>query len=400
MNELISVGLILLLALLAGHIVKYLRVPEVTGYLLTGVALGPAALGWISDSNLAALGILSDVALGLILFSIGTVFELEKFRRIGGKLAIVTACEAVLSCALVCGALLVAGQPWPMASLLGVMAVETAAASTLMVLRECNANGPLTEMLTGVLALDNLLCLFLFNILITVVQFSGAATGGAEALLPSIFGIAWQFLGAMALGYLIGYILAAWSMRVVEHGEQLILLAGCVLLCVGAAKWLGVSALVANLTIGATVVNLSYRSRRLFESLAQTDPPLYAIFFVLAGASLDPSKLMSLGVAGMVYVAGRLVGKFLGGTIGARWSGLEPVTRRWLPRSLLPQAGLAVGLTLTLGQRLPELAPSVTVVVLSAVIIFEIVGPFAVRWSIIRSGEAHADSTPAESVFS
>ena len=111
MNELVSVGMILLLALLAGHVVKVLRIPEVTGYLLAGVALGPSLLGWISDSNLQALGILSDVALGLILFSIGTVFELQQFRRIGRKLAMITVCEASLTAVMVGGALLAAGQP-------------------------------------------------------------------------------------------------------------------------------------------------------------------------------------------------------------------------------------------------------------------------------------------------
>ncbi len=389
MNELVSVGVILLLALLAGHVVKLLRIPEVTGYLLLGVALGPRLLGWVSDSNLAALGVLSDVALGLILFSIGTVFELDQFRRLGRKLGTVTLCEALLTCCLVTAALLVVGQPWQIAMVLGVMAIETAAASTLMVIREANASGPLTQMLTGVFALDNLVCLLLFNIVITVVQFSGKGAGG-ETFGSSVFRIAWQFLGAMALGYLIGWVLSAWSLRVVEHGEQLILLAGCVLLCVGAAKWLEVSALVANLTIGATVVNLSHRSRKLFESLSQTDPPLYAIFFVLAGANLDASKLMSLGLAGVVYVMGRLIGKVGGTTIGTRLAGLGPVERKWLPRSMLAQAGLAVGLALTLSERLPELAPVITTVVLSAVIIFEIFGPLAVRWSLIGSGESQA----------
>jgi Kef-type K+ transport system membrane component KefB len=400
MNELVSVGVILLLALLAGHVVKLLRMPEVTGYLLLGVALGPRLLGWVSDSNLAALGVLSDVALGLILFSIGTVFELDQFRRIGRKLGTVTLCEALLTCGLVTSALLIAGQPWPIAAVLGVMAIETAAASTLMVIREANASGPVTQMLTGVFALDNLVCLLLFNIMITVVQFSGKGGAGGETFGSSVFRIAWQFLGAMALGYLIGWVLSAWSLRVVEHGEQLILLAGCVLLCVGAAKWLEVSALVANLTIGATVVNLSHRSRKLFESLSQTDPPLYAIFFVLAGANLDASKLMALGLAGAVYVLGRLFGKVGGTMIGTRLAGLSPVEQKWLPRSMLAQAGLAVGLTLTLSDRLPELAPAITAIVLSAVIIFEILGPFAVRWSLLRSGESHERVEVAPGILS
>lgn len=399
MNELISVGLILLLALVAGHLVKFLRVPEVTGYLLMGIVLGPSVLGWVSDRNLAALEVLSEVALGLILFSIGTIFEVGQFRRIGRKLAVVTASESVLTCAVVTGGLLLAGVPLPVAAVLGVMAIETAAASTLMVLRECNAQGPVTEMLTGLFALDNLVCLFLFNIVVTVVQFT-AGGAGVESIGSSVLHVGWQFAGAMALGYLIGFLLSAWSTRVVEHGEQLILLAGCVLLCVGASKWLSVSALVANLTIGATVVNLSERSRRLFESLSKTDPPLYAIFFVLAGANLDASRLRTIGLAGAAYVGGRLIGKVFGTALGGKFAGLSPMQRKWLPRGMLAQAGLAVGLTLTLGRRLPALAPAITTTVLSAVIIFEIIGPLAVRWSVLQSGEAHPEVEPADHVLS
>src|SRR5277367_3737689 len=198
MNELISVGVILLLALLAGRIVKFLRVPEVTGYLLAGVALGPSVLGWVNEANLNALGVLSEVALGLILFSIGTVFEIRQFRRIGKRLALITLCEAGLSSGLVFGTLLLTGQPFQVALLLGIISIETAAASTLMVLRECNAEGPLTNTLTGVFALDNLLCLFLFNVALIAFEYTRGAGLTLSAIGGSLFQLAWQFLGAMA----------------------------------------------------------------------------------------------------------------------------------------------------------------------------------------------------------
>ena len=151
MNELSSLGLILLLALMAGHLVKYIRVPEVTGYLLAGVALGPSVLGWVSHENLTALEIFSEVALGLILFSIGSVFEFGLIRRIGRNVLLLTLIESLLACATVIAVMLLGGQEWQVALLLGVIAMETAAASTLMVMRECNAEGPVTETLTGIL---------------------------------------------------------------------------------------------------------------------------------------------------------------------------------------------------------------------------------------------------------
>ena len=376
MNEIGSLGVILLLALLAGHIVKWLRVPEVTGYLLAGVALGPSVLGWVTSDNLSALHALSEVALGLILFSIGTVFEFTSFRRLGRQLATITLIEAAVTAALVSAGLWFVGQPLPVALLLGALAIETAAASTLMVLRECNAKGPLTDVLTGVFALDNVLCLICVNIIITGVQFQLHAGGTAgEVLYKTVVPFVWQIIGSVALGYMVGFLLAAWSGRVVEHGEQLILLAGCVLLCVGLSSVLHVSAMVTNLTVGATVINLSERSRRFLESLSKTDPPLYAIFFVLAGAELNLSLLRTLGLTGSIYIAARLIGKIVGARMGAAVAASPRQIQNALPFSMCAQAGLAIGLMLTIQRRLPDLAPSVTAVVLAAVIVFEIIGP-------------------------
>ncbi len=313
MNELTSLGIILLLALAAGHLVKWIRVPEVTGYLVAGIALGPSAMGWISTDNLAALDVLSEVALGLILFSVGTVFEFSRFERIGRRLSRLVACEATLTAVIVTVGLIAAGQPWQVALVLGAIAIETAAASTLMVLREYNAQGPVTELLTGLFAMDNLLCLIVFSASVVVIQLSSAA---GATLYELLYPLVWQIVGSAALGYIVGFLLSLWSPRVSEHGENLILLAGCVLLGVGAAKALGLSPMVTNLAVGATLVNLSEHSRRLFQSLSQTDPPLYAIFFVLAGAELDLGLLKSIGISGAVFILARLSGKFAGVTLG------------------------------------------------------------------------------------
>jgi Kef-type K+ transport system membrane component KefB len=393
MNDIGSLGVILLLALLAGHIVKWLRIPEVTGYLLAGVALGPSVLGWVGPDNLSALHALSEVALGLILFSIGTVFEFGHFRRLGRQLATITFIESGVVAIAVTTGLLSVGQSWPVALLLGGLAIETAAASTLMVLRETNARGQVTEVLTGVFALDNLLCLLTVNVILAGVQFHSQGGGWSpHALYQLIVPFVWQIAGAVALGYVIGFLLAAWSGKVVEHGEQLILLAGCVLFCVGVSSLLHVSAMITNLTVGATLVNLSERSRHFLDSLSKTDPPLYAIFFVLAGADLNLALLPMLGVPGAVYIGGRLLGKVAGARAGAVIAKADASIRRGLPTALCAQAGLAIGLTLTIQRRAPHLAPSVTAVVLAAVIVFEIIGPFAVRWTILRAGEAHAET--------
>ena len=213
----------------------------------------------------------------------------------------------------------------------------------------------------------------------------------AAALYQTVFPLVWQIVGAAALGFLIGLLLAGWASRVVEHGETLILLVGSVLLCVGLSKFLEVSPLIASLSVGATMVNLSDKGRDLFKALGRTDPPLYAIFFVIAGADLNIGLLRSLGWVGGVYVLIRAVTKWVGATFAIRQAGATRQTSRFLGLAMFAQAGLAIGLVLVTQQRFPELAPSVTAIVLSAVAIFEIAGPLSTRFALIRSGEAQPE---------
>jgi Kef-type K+ transport system membrane component KefB len=389
-NGLAALGTILLVALLAGHVVKFLRIPEVTGYILAGVLLGPTGAHLITHEILDSLEVFSEVALGLILFAIGSVFELGRFRRIGRQVAILTATESLLAAVLVGGGALAVGQPLVIALLLGIIAMETAAASTLMVMRECNSDGPLTETLSGLIALNNIFCLTGFLALAAALDLHrqvGAQGLGWEVIYRSIYPLVWQLTGSIALGFLLGLLIAMWGTRVTEQGEMLILLIGGLLLAVGASQLLELSPLLATLAVGATMVNLSPESRRVFDALGQTDPPLYAIFFVIAGADLNLGLLPSLGALGAVYVLGRAGGKLLGAVVASRRTSQAPVVRRYLGYAMLSQAGLAVGLLLTVNRRFPDIAPVVTTVVLAGVTIFELIGPLGARYALVRANE-------------
>ena len=401
MNELSSLGLILLLALLAGNLVKVIRIPEVTGYILAGVALGPSVLGWVSHDNLQALEVLSEVALGLILFSIGSIFEFKRFRRIGDRIVRLTLIESALAAALVVAAVLVLGEGWRTALLLGAIAIATAPASTLMVVRECNGQGPLSEALLGIIAVNNIICIIAYLSCAAVINL--VSHWGDTAVWVSLyragFPLVWQLVGSAALGFLVGLMLAGWSTQVTETGEMLILLAGSILLCVGAARIFDLSALVASLAVGATMVNLSRRSRRLFKTLEGTDPPFYAIFFVIAGADLNLQLVSSMGALGFAYLAARALGKFIGAGIGARRLKMEPQVQRFLGFGLMAQAGLAVGLTITVGRQFPEYYPAISTVILSSVALYEMFGPISAKFAIVQSGEARVEGGAAQSIW-
>jgi Kef-type K+ transport system membrane component KefB len=390
MNELSSLGLILLLALGAGHLVKFARVPEVSGYIVAGIVLGPSVLGWVSQQNLTALEILSEVALGLILFSVGTVFELSRFRRVGRQVLLLTLIESALAATIVSVGMLVLGQPWKTALLLGAIAVATAPASTLMVVRENDSAGPLTDSLLAIIALNNIYCIIAYSLVAGAIDLASGldgAPGLLQALYVSLYPLVWQLVGSVALGFLVGMLLAAWASKVTETGETLILLGGAILLCVGLARVLDLSPLITSMAVGATMVNFTSHSGPLFDTLSRADPPFYAIFFVLAGADLDLGLVGSLGLAGGVYLFGRAAGKLLGARLGAEWLGMEPVVKRFLGLALMAQAGLAVGLVINTQRRFADIAPAVTTIVLASVVVYEIVGPISTRFALVRARE-------------
>jgi Kef-type K+ transport system membrane component KefB len=303
---------------------------------------------------------------------------------------LVTLAESSVAAVLVTTGALATGQPWPVALLLGTIATATAPASTLMVVRECDSAGPLTDNLLGIIAVNNLLCMALFGLAAAAIDLSTGLQGLSTADLAyrSAFWFCWQLIGSAALGFLVGLLLASWSPHVKESGEMLILLAGAILFCVGVSRPLNLSPLVTSLAVGATMVNLSERSRHLFGTLSNTDPPFYAMFFVIAGAELDVARVPAMGALGIVYVAGRAAGKFAGASIAAWRLRLADNVRKYLGLALQAQAGLAVGLTLTVNSRYPEFAPVVSTVVLASVVVFEMLGPASTRFALLRSGEA------------
>ena len=399
MNALSSVALILLLSLVAGHLVKFLRIPEVTGYILAGIVVGPSVLGWINEENLTTLNAFSEIALALILFSIGSIFEFGRFREIGAAVVRVTVSETLSVAILVMVATRVAGQPWTVAIVLGIIAMETGAASTLMVLREYNASGPFSQTLTGIIAINNVICLSAFLLLTSILQLAGGFGETGQAVYEIVYVMLWQLFGSAALGYLVGLLLAAWATKVVEHGETLILLIGCVLLCAGLAIVLDLSTLVVSLALGATTANFSANTGRLAQVQSRTDPPFYAVFFVIAGAHLQLGLLKSLGAVGIAYILARAIGKLAGARIGGTLARLPREMRKNMGFAVLAHAGLAIGLVLSLSRRFPELSTELSTIVLGAILVYEILGPIGVRQVLLRTGEAQVRSGGALEVL-
>jgi Kef-type K+ transport system membrane component KefB len=391
MSSVVLVGLILVLALVGGQIVRILRIPEVVGYFAVGLLMGPSFSRILTRDAVTTLEFFSEIALGLILFSIGAIFDFSNLRQVGRRTLTLTLYIVAGSVTAVFVVLLLLNGNWQVALLLGAIAVEVSPIATVLVLREANSQGPLTDAVYNVVGLNNVACLVAFGLATFIVRLFAGTTGIsalAGVLATETLLFLWSNIGAAALGIVLGYILALWGRHVEEHGELLILVLGMILVAVGGAHWLGVSSLIASMTLGATLINLAPEAKQLFDVLAKTDPPVYAIFFVLAGAHLQLSSLLLIGLSGVGYTVARIAGKIVGAWYGAGKLGYVPVVRKYLGVTIVAHAGVAIGLALQVRSAFPEYAEVISAVILGSVLINEVVGPVMTKFAIGRAGEA------------
>jgi len=385
-------------ALIGGRVAGLFHVPRVTGYLLAGLLLGPSFAHLcglpqlITPAALDQLRLISDVALGLILLNIGGECRTEHLKRwkqrilwfacgeIGLTFTLVVFSVALLNL-FVMHTTLPGLSLWQtsvaFALLLGVIAIATAPAATLMVVREYEADGPVTHTALTLVGLNNIVSILAF---IAICHWLLQPDEGAGVML-------WQMVGPLLIGALIGFIVSIWAQRLESANEQKLLLLGSVFAVIAAGRLLGISPLLGALMLGVVLANSSPRWHRLVESLRQIDYPLYVAFFVIAGANLHLETLRHLGLLGIVYVLARTLGKLLGARLGARLGRFSSNRGFCTGFTLLAQAGVAIGLAATLAQKWPEGGHLLQSIVLGSVVLFELIGPLAIRFGLVRAGE-------------
>ena len=386
-------GALLILCLMMGRFVSHFRVPKVTGYLLAGILLSPSAINIFSnvlsqriDSSICELRFLCDLALGLIAFSIGGEFQNERFKKMGKKIITISLCETFATFFLVFCSLFFFTTNLPVAICLGILSIATAPAATLLVLREYDSEGVVTNSLLLLTGLNNFICLTLFTICFPAVIALSHGESSTTFIL-TIFSSLGSMLVSLAAGFILGFLLSVFEKRITKANELIVLTVGTIILGIGLAQMLNVSPLLVNLVMGATVINIAKKGKMLFEELKRIDLPIYAAFFALSGASLHWDLLSVVGGVGVLYVAGRVAGKVLGVFYGAVQARASQSLKRYGGCGLLAQAGVALGLALLIEDRDQKLGEVVSTTIFSTVIVFEILGPLAVRWSIVKSGE-------------
>jgi Kef-type K+ transport system membrane component KefB len=372
-----------------------LRLPAIVGYLLAGLLLGPSFLGMFSRQSLEALHVLNEAALGVIALIIGREIHLEAFRKNGPVILSITIAQQLATVLLVAaGVYLVSGSP-VMALLLGALASASAPAGTAAVLQEQKADGPLTRTLYAVVGIDDGFAIVLYSL--AVVASAHFIHAGSGAIRAADFLFAFREIGAaVILGIVFGALLGKAIRKTARDPDILELLLGSVILCAGIAIYFHASLILANLTLGLVVANFFPESNKKIEAMVNlVSLPVYVLFFIIAGAHLEISLLPSIGILGVVYILCRVLGKLIGSYTGAVLSGAPPVLRKYVGPGILSQAGVAVGLAVSLTNTFPSLSVDGTPltqvilnVVIGSTVFFEIGGPIGVQYALSRSGES------------
>ena len=410
MSQLIPMSIALVAGLLMTRVFKklHLNFPDVTAFLIAGLAIGPYGLGslhigGLGFSSLEAvneLSVISSVALGFIAFAIGNEFRLSQLKETGRQAAVIGVLQALVAMVLVDAALLGLHLLMPdvlsapAAITLGAIATATAPAATLMVVRQYKAKGKLTDLLLPIVALDDAVGLVAFAVSFGVAT---ALHSGSVNLLSILVEPLLEIVGSLLLGSLMGLILTLLEKLFFSNSNRLSLTIAFVVMTIalsgmefqlGPVK-LGFSNLLVCMMLGTVFCNLCPRSPDIMERSDRWTVPLYALFFVLSGAELDLSVFSSLAVVGIgvVYILTRSAGKYLGARGSAAMVNCDHNIRKYLGITLLPQAGVALGMSassMSLGTGDGRLIRNI---VLFSVLVYELVGPSLTRWALMKSGD-------------
>lgn len=388
MNYILLLAVVLVLALVGGRIASLFRLPRVSGYLLTGLLIGPSITGFLTRQEVAHFSFINEIALGIIAFYIGTEFESRKFRRIKKTLPSFSLCDIIVTSLVVFLALLVILKgSFAMAALLAILSIATAPAATLLVIREFDSEGPLTDHILALVGLNNLVCIIAFVIAMSMISFASQGAAGGSLFFTSISLIAYGILVPVILGLGIALFLHYYLRRGLDQNELLLVSLGGILLGVGLSLSFSVSALLTNLTMGGFLANTCDRAKVAAKRLSEIDYPLYALFFAFAGASFHIDMLETMGLAGGIYILGRATGKIGGAVLGRRMAGVNIPNGIYLGMGLLPQAGLAIGLSTWAAREIPNSGGSLLSLILATTIVFEVAGPILTKISLVRGGE-------------
>ncbi|MEE1289636.1 MAG: cation:proton antiporter [Spirochaetota bacterium] len=404
-NILCLIGFALFFGTIGGRLFQKLRIPQVVGYIIIGIIIGESGLKFISQETVSNMDPFNFFALGLIGFSIGGELKASILKKYGKQFTWILFLEALVAFFVVgvimfCVVFLLTKNTFyatALALLFGSISSATAAAGTTDVLWEYKAKGPMTSILLGIVALDDVVALFLFAISASVIS-SIQGGGNATSLLMNIATPVLEIGGAVVIGVIAGYILS-YLVRHYQDAERVLSFSiGAILAALGISGILKFDTIMTCMVMGFVLTNTAGKAAdAMFSLINKFTPPIYVVFFVLVGAKLNISQFGKEPVILLLlflYLGGRTLGKMIGSTLGAIFGKASVKIRRYLPLGLFSQSGVAIGLSILAMQRFPgEIGNNILTVVTASTFIVQIVGPFFLKYAIENAGEAGLNIT-------
>ena len=414
MEFLLAIGIAMFAGLLLSRLTSRLNLPDVTSYLVAGVLVGPLVLGQLGIPGLGfssfhfveSMGLVCDAALGFIAFSIGSEFRVSALRKTGRQATIIAIFQALTATLFVDLALIglhfLLGDKLPISTclILGAIATATAPAATLMVVNQYKAKGPLTDILLPIVALDDAVGLIVFAVSKGVAK---ALIGGQLSVISVLVNPTIEIVASLALGAALGWVFSLVEKYFNSNSKRLSLAVAFVAICAGLSKLsfhfgelhIGFSSLLVCMMCGTIFCNLCDFSEEIMHKTERWTGPVYVLFFVISGAELDLTVFADLAVVGigLMYILTRSAGKIFGASASAKMVKCEPSICKYLGITLLPQAGVALGMSVTVAAEFGAEGAMIRNIILFSVLIYELIGPLLTKMALTAAGDIRPKPT-------
>ena len=414
MEFLLAIGIAMFAGLVLSRLTSKLNLPDVTSYLVAGVLVGPLVLGRLGVPGLGfssfhfveSMSLVCDAALGFIAFSIGSEFRISALRKTGRQATVIAIIQALTATLFVDAALIglhfALGDKLPVSTclILGAIATATAPAATLMVINQYKAKGPLTDILLPVVALDDAVGLIVFAVSKGVAK---AFIGGQLSVISVLVNPTIEIVASLLLGAILGWVFSLVEKYFNSNSKRLSLAVAFVAICAGLSKLhfdigqlhIGFSSLLVCMMCGTIFCNLCDFSEEIMHKTERWTGPVYVLFFVISGAELDLRVFADLAVVGIgvLYILTRSAGKIFGASGSAKLMKCEPSICKYLGITLLPQAGVALGMSVTVAAEFGAEGAVIRNIVLFSVLIYELVGPLLTKMALTAAGDIRPKPT-------
>lgn len=385
MEILFSLSIIFIFGLLIGHALKMIKLPEVMGYLIAGIVIGPYVLNLVTFDSLNSMELFSTIALSFVSFLIGAEFKWNYVKRLGKKPFIIGLTCSLFTMFVVTGCLYLSGSALSFALIMGAIAAATAPAAIMMIVKEYKARGEVTDTMLSVIAIEDVSSVIIFGFTIVMAQYLESGNATLAGLLEpfSEIGI------SLVMGTVLGLFLGITAKLFKTKNNIICLILVTVFTAILIADYAKISSLLMCMVTGMVFVNAYNRifTDKVLDVMDGIASPLMIIFFVISGASLDFKLLPEIGVIGLIFILARAFGKMFGAYLGATIGGSSKNVRKYLGPTLLSETGIAIGLALFAKELFPNDGETLIAITIASSFIFDMIGPFLVKISLKKAGE-------------